>query len=139
MSYTYTNSQNTIITDGQGTFIPVDVNNAVYQRLIADNTPIGPYVAPPTPIPDLTARQFLSALTLQNIITEAEAMNRSVIPAAIAAVFDTLPPSYATVARITWANMTIVPRQDPLVDALGASMNMTPAQIDTFFMQASAI
>jgi len=139
MIYTYTNSQNTIITDGQGTFIPVDVNNAVYQRLIADNTPIGPYVAPPTPIPDLTARQFLSALTLQNIITEAEAMNRSVIPAAIAAVFDTLPPSYATVARITWANMTIVPRQDPLVDALGASMNMTPAQIDTFFMQASAI
>jgi len=139
MSYTYTNSQNTIITDGQGTFIPVDVNNAVYQRLIADNTPIGPYVAPPTPIPDLTARQFLSALTLQNIITEAEAMNRSVIPAAIAAVFDTLPPSYATVARITWANMTVVPRQDPLVDALGASMNMTPAQIDTFFMQASAI
>jgi hypothetical protein len=139
MIYTYTNSQNTIITDGQGTFIPVDVGNGVYQRLIADNTPIGPYVAPPTPIPDLTARQFLSALTLQNIITEAEAMNRSVIPAAIAAVFDTLPPSYATVARITWANMTIVPRQDPLVDALGASMNMTPAQIDTFFMQASAI
>jgi len=139
MIYTYTNSQNTIITDGQGTFIPVDVNNAVYQRLIADNTPIGPYVAPPTPIPDLTARQFLSALTLQGIITEAEAMNRSVIPSAIAAVFATLPPSYATVARITWANMTVVPRQDPLIDALGASMNMTPAQIDTFFMQASAI
>jgi len=139
MTYTYANPQNTIITDGQGTFIPADADNRDYQRLIENSTPIGPYVAPPTPIPDLTARQFLSALTLQGIITEAEAMNRSVIPSAIAAVFDTLPPSYATVARITWANMTTVPRQDPLIDALGASMNMTPAQIDTFFMQASAI
>jgi hypothetical protein len=139
MTYTYTNPEHTFITDGQGTFIPADADNRDYQRLIENNIPIGPYVAPLAPIPDLTARQFLSALTLQGIITEAEAMNRSIIPAAIAAVFDTLPSSYATVARITWANMTTVPRQDPLVDALGASMNMTPAQIDTFFMQASAI
>jgi hypothetical protein len=139
MTYTYANPQNTRITDGQGSSIPVDETIADYQKLIANNVIIGPYVAPPTSIPDLTARQFLSALTLQGIITEAEAMNRSVIPSAIAAVFDTLPPSYATVARITWANMTTVPRQDPLIDALGASMNMTPAQIDTFFIQASAI
>ena len=91
------------------------------------------------PVPNLTARQFLSALTLQGIITESEAMDRSTIPASIAAVFNTLPPAAATVARITWANMTIVPRQDPLVDALGASLNMTPTQIDDFFIQAATI
>lgn len=92
-----------------------------------------------SPIPNLTARQFLSALTLQGIITESEAMDRSVVPAAIDAVFGTLPAQAATIARITWANMTIVPRQDPLVDALGASMNMTPTQIDDFFRQAALI
>lgn len=139
MTYTYTSPERTVITDGNGTFIPAVADNREYQRLIENNTPIAPYVAPPAPVPDLTVRQFLSALTLQGIITESEAMNRSGIPAAIAAVFDTLPPSYATVARITWANMTTVPRQDPLIEALGASMNMTPAQIDDFFRQASAI
>lgn len=139
MIYTYANPTHTVITDNQGTSIPVDANNHDYQKLVESNVTIEPYVAPPAPVPDLTARQFLSALTLQGIITEAEAMNRSVTPAAIAAVFDSLPPSYATVARITWANMTIVPREDPLIEALGASMNMTPAQIDDFFRQASAI
>lgn len=139
MTYTYANQDNTSITNGQGLFIPVDLGNKDYQALVASNTPIAPYVAPPAPVPDLTARQFLSALTLQGIITESEAMNRSVVPAAIDAVFGTLPAQVATIARITWANMTIVPRQDPLVDALGAGMNMTPAQIDDFFIQASAI
>lgn len=139
MTYTYANQNNTSITNGQGLFIPVNTANKDYQALLASNTPIAPYVAPPAPVPDLTARQFLSALTLQGIITESEAMNRSTVPASIAAVFNTLPPATATVARITWANMTIVPRQDPLVDALGASLNMTPTQIDDFFIQAATI
>lgn len=139
MTYTYTNPEHTIITDGQGTFIPAEADNRDYQRLIQNNVTIEPYVAPPAFIPDLTARQFLSALTLQGIITESEAMDRSTIPASIAAVFNTLPPTAATVARITWANMTIIPRQDPLVDALGASLNMMPTQIDDFFRQAVTI
>jgi len=139
MNYAYANPENTSITDGQGRFIPVDADNRDYQKLIEDNTPINPYVAPPAPVPDLTSRQFLSALTLQGIITESEAMDRSTVPASIAAVFNTLPPTAATVARITWANMTIVPRQDPLVDALGASLNMTPTQIDNFFRQAATL
>ena len=139
MTYTYTNPQHTFITDGQGSLIPVDTTLMEYRRLIENNVTIEPYVAPPAPVPDLTARQFLSALTLQGIITESEAMDRSTIPASIAAVFNTLPPTAATVARITWANMTIIPRQDPLVDALGASLNMTPTQIDDFFRQAATL
>lgn len=139
MTYTYTNPQHTFITDGQGSLIPVDTTLMEYRRLIENNVTIEPYVAPPAPVPDLTARQFLSALTLQGIITESEAMDRSTIPASIAAVFNTLPPTTATVARITWANMTIVPRQDPLVNVLGASLNMTPTQIDDFFRQAATL
>ena len=100
---------------------------------------INPNLAPAAPVPDLTARQFLSALVLNNIITEQEAVNRTTVPASINAVFDTLPEAAATVARITWANMTVVPRADPLVGALGASLNMTPEQIDNFFRQAALI
>ncbi|MFM7468930.1 MAG: hypothetical protein ACKO37_05475 [Vampirovibrionales bacterium] len=91
------------------------------------------------PVPDLTARQFLSALVLNNIITEQEAVNRTTVPASINVVFNTLPATEATVARITWANMTVVPRANPLVDVLGASLNMTPSQIDNFFRQAALI
>lgn len=138
MTYTYTNPEHTMITDGQDN-IPVDPTNMHYQKLIEDNTPIAPYVAPPAPIPDLTARQFLSALVLNGFITEAEAIDRTTIPTSIAAVFNTLPPSAAIVARITWANMTTIPRNDPLVDALGPTFSQTPEQIDDFFRQASAI
>jgi hypothetical protein len=92
-----------------------------------------------TPIPNLTVRQFLCALTLEGLITESEAMNRSSIPVAIDAYLATLPAESATVARITWATMVTIPRNDPLVDLLGAVLNKTPEQIDQFFIQAATI
>ncbi len=139
MTYTYANPQNTRITDGQGSSIPVDETIVEYQKLIANNTPIGPYVAPPDPVPDLTVRQFMIGLHLNGMITEAEARDRNTIPLAIDAVFGTLPPSGAAAARITWAMMTSVPRNDPMVDALGPVFNKTPEEIDDFFRQAALI
>ena len=139
MTYIYTNPENTIITDGQGTFIPADADNRDYQRLVENNVTIEPYVAPPAPVPDLTARQFMIALHLSGLITESEARDSNTIPAAIDAVFGTLPPSGAAAARITWARMTSVPRNDPMVDALGPVFNKTPEEIDDFFRQAALI
>lgn len=139
MTYTYANQENTIITDGQGTFIPADADNRDYQRLIENNVTIEPYVAPPVPVFDLTARQFFSALMLDGIITESEAINRT-IPASIDTFLNTLPDqNQAKIARVTWATMVTIPRSDPLVDILGAVLNKTPAQIDDFFIQAAAI
>lgn len=139
MTYTYTNPQHTFITDGQGSFIPVDTTLMEYRRLIKNNVTIEPYVAPPAPVPDLTARQFMIALHLSGLITESEARDRNTIPLAIDAVFGTLPPSGAAAARITWAMMTSVPRNDPMVDALGPVFNKTPEEIDDFFRQAALI
>jgi hypothetical protein len=139
MTYTYANPQNTRITDGQGSSIPVDETIAEYRKLIADNVTIEPYVAPPDPVPDLTVRQFMIGLHLNGMITEAEARDRNTIPVAIDAVFGTLPPSGAAAARITWAMMTSVPRNDPMVDALGPVFNKTPEEIDDFFRQAALI
>jgi hypothetical protein len=139
MTYTYTNLEHTMITDNNGTFIPVDVGNGEYQRLIENNIPVAPYVAPPAPVPDLTVRQFMIALQQNGFITEAEARDRNSIPSNINAVFSTLPESGAAAARITWALMTTIPRNDPLVDALGAVLNQTPEQIDDFFRQAALL
>lgn len=139
MIYTYANPTHTVITDNQGTSIPVDANNHDYQKLVESNVTIEPYVAPPVPVPDLTARQFMIALHLSGLITEAEARDGNTTPAAIDAVFSTLSPSEAAAARITWAKMTSVPRNDPMVDALGPVFNKTPEEIDDFFRQAALI
>jgi hypothetical protein len=139
MTYTYANPEHTIITDGQGTFIPANMDNREYQKLIENDIPIAPYVAPPAPVPDLTVRQFMIGLHLNGMITEAEARDRNTIPLAIDAVFGTLPPSGAAAARITWAMMTSVPRNDPMVEALGPVFNKTPEEIDDFFRQAALI
>ena len=138
MSYTYTNSQNTIITDGQGTFIPVDVNNAVYQRLIADNTPIGPYVAPPTPISTITATQMLIVLQAMGFLTKAEAKDRTIFPAAFSALLSGSEAENGAL-EIRWANLTFVERNDPLVSAFGSLLSLTSEQIDGMFIQASQV
>jgi hypothetical protein len=138
MIYTYINSQNTIITDGQGTFIPVDVGNGVYQRLIADNTPIGPYVAPPTPIPTITATQMLIVLQAMGFITETEATDRTIFPTAFSALLSGTAAENAAI-KIRWANLTTVERNDPLVSAFGSLLSLTSEQIDGMFIQAAQI
>lgn len=92
-----------------------------------------------TIVPNLTARQFFSALMLDGTITESEAINRT-IPASVDTFLNTLPDqNQAKIARVTWATMVTIPRSDPLVDLLGAVLNKTPTQIDDFFIQAAAI
>ena len=70
-----------------------------------------PDLALPAPVVILTARQFLAGLALSGFITEAEALDRGNIPASIEAVFNVLPTTpdnQQAVARITWANMTVI-------------------------------
>jgi hypothetical protein len=138
MAYTYTNPQNTIITDGQGTFIPADADNRDYQRLIENNTPIGPYVAPPAAIPTITATQMLIVLQAMGFITEAEATDRTIFPTAFSALLSENAAQNAAI-KIRWANLTIVERNDPLVSAFGSLLSLTSEQIDGMFIQASQV
>jgi hypothetical protein len=138
MIYTYANSQNTIITDGQGTFIPADADNRDYQRLIENNTPIGPYVAPPTPIPTITATQMLIVLQAMGFMTEAEATDRTIFPTAFSALLSGTAAENAAI-KIRWANLTIVERNDPLVSTFGSLLSLTSEQIDDMFIQASQV
>lgn len=138
MTYTYTNLEHTFITDGQGTFIPADADNRDYQRLIENNTPIGSYVAPPTPIPTITATQMLIVLQDMGFITEAEATDRTIFPTAFSALLSENAAQNAAI-KIRWANLTIVERNDPLVSAFGSLLSLTSEQIDGMFIQASQV
>jgi hypothetical protein len=135
MTYTYTNPEHTFITDGQGTFIPADADNRDYQRLIENNTPIGPYVAPPTSIPTITATQMLIVLQAMGFITEAEATDRTIFPTAFSALLSGTAAQNAAI-KIRWANLTTVERNDPLVSAFGSLLSLTSEQIDGMFIQA---
>jgi hypothetical protein len=138
MTYTYANPQNTRITDGQGSSIPVDETIAEYQKLIADNVIIGPYVAPPTPIPTITATQMLIVLQAMGFITEAEAKDRSLFPTAFNALLGENTAQNAAIT-IRWANLTTVERNDLLVSAFGSLLSLTSEQIDGMFIQASQV
>lgn len=87
----------------------------------------------------LTARQFLAGLVLAGFITEAEALNRSQLPASIGSFFDSLPAQQAVFARITWANMTVISRKEPLVAGAATALNQTEEQIDAFFAMAATL
>ena len=138
MPYTYANAENTSITDGQGKFFPVSADSKDYQKLIEDNTPIGPYVAPPTPIPTITATQMLIVLQAMGFITEAEATDRTIFPTSFSALLSGTAAENAAI-KIRWANLTIVERNDPLVSAFGSLLSLTSEQIDGMFIQASQI
>jgi hypothetical protein len=138
MTYTYADAQNTIITDGQGTFIPADADNRDYQRLIENNVTIEPYVAPPTLIPNITATQMLIVLQAMGFITETEATDRTQFPTAFSALLGENAAQNAAI-KIRWANLTIVERNDSLVTAFGSLLSLTSEQINTMFIQAAAI
>jgi hypothetical protein len=138
MIYTYANPTNTLITDGQGTSIPVDETIPEYQKLIADDTPIGPYVAPPAAIPTITATQMLIVLQAMGFMTESEATDRTIFPTAFNALLSENAAQNAAI-KIRWANLTIVERNDPLVSAFAALLSLTSEQIDGMFIQAAQI
>jgi hypothetical protein len=138
MTYTYANLQNTLITNGQGTFIPVDETIPEYQKLIADDVIIGPYVAPPTPIPIITATQMLIVLQAMGFLTKAEAKDRTIFPAAFSALLSGSEAENGAL-EIRWANLTTVERNDPLVSAFGSLLSLTSEQIDGMFIQAAQI
>lgn len=138
MTYTYANPQNTIITDNQGKFIPADADNRDYQLLIENDIPIGPYVAPPTSIPTITATQMLIVLQAMGFITEAEATDRTIFPTSFSALLSENAAQNAAI-KIRWANLTIVERNDPLVSTFGSLLSLTSEQIDGMFIQASQV
>jgi hypothetical protein len=102
-----------------------------------------PLANEPVPVPRvITRRQLLIALAASGVVSAEEALaaaQTGAVPAAIAGIFDLLPAGQALAARITWATMTEVYREDPLIAAIVAAGVATREQVDALFRMAAGV
>lgn len=125
------------IVDGYEMTIPDDMDNR-HRRMLADweaggNT-IAPYEPPPSPTPEenratmppLTARQLRLGLIGGGFsLSDVEA------------TIDGIPDAQQkAVAEIEWQYAVQFERMHPLIEQVGASLGMTPEQIDALWEQA---
>lgn len=126
---------------------PEPMGRAIYAAAVAGEFgPVADHVpAPqaPPPIPAvISRRQLLIALAAAGFISAEEALaaaQTGAVPAAIAGVFELLPEEQALAARITWATMTEVYREDPLISAIVAAGVATTEQVDKLFVRAAQL
>jgi len=92
--------------------------------IAGDFGPIAPYVAPPPVIPNVvTMRQAKLALLQQNLLNS---INTAIDQAGEA-------------AKIEWQYATEVKRNNALVQAISAQLNLTEQQIDELFTLAASL
>jgi hypothetical protein len=99
----------------------------------------GPEIIVPAAISRL---KLILGMVADGLITAAEgeaAAANTAIPALIAGVFATLPPTQATEARIRWASMAICDRANPLVNAVAAAGGLTSDEMDYLFIEWNAV
>jgi hypothetical protein len=122
------------------------VNGATLVNDVWVNPP--PYVPPePPPVVEpvpfsISRLQLILGMTQAGLISASEGVAAAAgmaIPAAVEAVFATLPNGQGTTARIRWNAMTDVERANPLVAAVAAAAGKTSAEMDQYFRDWSAL
>ena len=120
---------------------------AIHETALA----IGPiaYAAPPPPtLPEmrasmqLTRRQVFIGMADAGLITASEAIAAAAVgapPAAIEALFATLPVADQTPARITFAAFQTAYRLDAMTALFQSTAGMTDTAMDEFFTAYAAI
>ena len=94
---------------------------------------------PVVPAPRVaTARQFKAALAISGVISEAEVSSPD-LPSIAEPVVASFPLNQRLVARSTWANMTVVPEDDALLEAMRLAAGMTEAEKTALFDLALSI
>jgi hypothetical protein len=114
--------------------MPSDIADAETQiaAIVAARPPVTP------PVRVATARQFKAALAIAGVISEAEVTSPN-LPAVAEPVVAQFPQEQRIVARSTWANMTTVPEDDPLLEAMRLAAGMTEAEKTALFDLALSI
>lgn len=124
--YRYSNAENSVITDGER-FVPVDLNNSDYARLVAEGVAIAPYEPPVLPPPAITRRQ-LRLWLVRNGVTTLQ------VETVIAAI---QPDQAREEAWIEWQDASSYERANPLVVQVGQALGLTDAQMDDAFREAA--
>lgn len=105
---------------------------------VIETTEPPPPPPPPPVIRVATARQFKAALAISGVITEAESWSPE-LPAIAEPIVSQFPLADRIVARSTWANMTVVPEDDALLEAMRLAAAMTTAEKTELFDLALSI
>ncbi len=82
---------------------------------------------------EISDRQFFQGLALRGLISQAEALaavGTGTLPAAFEALIGQLSSEDQFAARMLLSGATSFQRTNPLVDTLGAMLDMSPAEID---------
>ena len=125
---------------------PAPLAEAIRKMVEEQAIEIGPYVAPPPPVPaSITARQGKIMLLRMGLMTADEAVSGAV-PAFLSGTMKNMKPEEAAELFLTWRDAAIWYRNDPLfggslLAAASASLNMpaTNEAVDQFFITASGI
>ena len=122
--WTYTSEDQTVVTNGEGLFVPCDGGNSDWRDILASGDPIAAYVPPPPSVPvSISPRQL--RLALLNI-----------------GALDDVEDALATqdrAAQIAWEFSLEYLRSDPLLNSIGAALGFSPEEIDALFVSASQI
>jgi hypothetical protein len=146
MAYTiqsakYANAENTAAvlqtTEAGAVLVSAADRPELWAAMQAWGTP-DTYVAPAEAPRVATARQFKAALAIAGVISEAEVTSPN-LPAVAEPVVAQFPQEQRIVARSTWANMTTVPEDDPLLEAMRLAAGMTEAEKTALFDLAMSI
>ena len=117
---------------------------AEYQEwAAAGNTPLpAEVIRNPSPR-EISDRQFYQQAAIAGMITKEDALaavRTGFIPAPLQAVVDTVAnPDEKFLAEMLLSGATIYKREHPLTDAIGAAFNMTPDDVDAFFIEAAKL
>lgn len=118
---------------------------SVQSRTFMDRLIAGPEALESTDVlyvpKTITRRQLILGMWRNGMITSEEAVAASTgaVPDFVDALFESLSEQEATAARVTWASMKEVCRDDPLFIAVAAATGRSPEEIDAFMFDASII
>lgn len=120
----------------------VDMAREGVDHMTGTVVPFTPPAPAPARVGQISPRQMILGLLAQGYITGPEALaaaTSGTIPPAVETVVSALPPDAQIAARVTWARMTVVLRDDPLVGLLAASQGLADAEVDAFFAACAAL
>lgn len=130
----YTRIEVNVVT-GEQTVVPLTPDEIT--ALL--NQPPPPPVVPET----ISDRQFFQQAAIAGLITQAEALaavQTGTVPAILMNVVNGLPDDMQKfAAEMMLAGATQFTRTHPLTEAVGMALGWTDAQIDQFFIAASAL
>ncbi|MEN5298365.1 hypothetical protein ABE530_08420 [Brucella sp. TWI559] len=118
------------IIDGLEMTVPDDMNNRFRVMIAAweaEGNTINPYVAPPIPLPNLSARQLrLGLLSLSKLAAVDTAINQ-------------LPEPAKSEAKIEWEFASTFRRDHPLIIQLIPILGLNDGQVDAVWMEYSTV